>query len=360
MPTNKSTNFAGQTFYVGLDVHKKSWTVTIRTLGLEVAHFSQAPDPNHLARYLKSRYPGGQFVSAYEAGFCGTGHHHGLHKAGIENIIIHAADLPQTDKQKKDKTDLHDSRAIARYLEKGLLKCIYIMAADQQERRALYRLRESKVKDVTRCTNRLRSFLYYFGIQLPEQFRDKEHISNHFLNWLGTLKTITAQGTDTLNQYIGELTYQRGQLLIITRKLRQAIISHYKESYASLMTVPGIGSITAMALLAETGDLSRFKEPDQFVSYLGLRPGEQSTGDTVYSIGIQPRCNKHLRPLLIEAAWVAIRRCPVLLAYYRKHAGKNNKKAIVKIARKLALVAKAVALTKTVYRADYIQSIVMV
>ena len=89
MPTNKSTNFNGQTFYVGLDVHKKSWTVTVRTLGLEIAHFSQSPDVLQLSRYLNTRYPGGHFVSAYEAGFCGTTHHHALCKAGIENIIIH-------------------------------------------------------------------------------------------------------------------------------------------------------------------------------------------------------------------------------------------------------------------------------
>lgn len=156
-----------------------------------------------------------------------------------------------------------------------------------------------------------------------------------------------------MQQYLEELIYQRKQLLLITRKLRKAVIDHYQESYASLLTVPGIGSITAMALLAETGDLNRFKDPDQFTSYLGLTPGEQSSGETIYNIRIQPRCNKHLRPLLIEAAWVAIRRCPVLLAYYKKHVGRNNKRAIVKVARKLALIAKAVAVNKTTYQSGY-------
>lgn len=353
MPTIKSTEFTGQTFYVGLDVHKKSWTVTVRTLELEVAHFSQAPDALHLSRYLKNKYPGGHFVSSYEAGFCGTTPHEALCGAGLENIVIHAADLPQTDKQKKNKTDLHDSRAIARYLEAGLLRSIYIMPVEQQERRSLFRLREAKVKDVTRCNNRLKSFLFFFGIQLPEEFRDKEYLCNRFLTWLSKLNNVTQSGTDTMQQYLEELIYQRKQLLLITRKLRKAVIDHYQESYASLLTVPGIGSITAMALLAETGDLNRFKDPDQFTSYLGLTPGEQSSGETIYNIRIQPRCNKHLRPLLIEAAWVAIRRCPVLLAYYKKHVGRNNKRAIVKVARKLALIAKAVAVNKTTYQSGY-------
>jgi transposase len=351
---NKSIDFTGQSFYIGIDVHKKSWTVTVRTLNLEVSHFSQQPDVTQLARFLQNRYSGGNFFSAYEAGFCGTSLHHALYKAGIKNIIIHPADLPESDKHKKNKTDLHDSRAVARYLEAGVLSGIHIMPRDQQERRSLSRLREAKVQDVTRYTNRLRGLLNYSGIVLPEAFRDKEYISQNFLLWLSKLQLTTQEGTQVLQQYIEELKYQRGQLLQVTRKLKKAISTHFKDSYISVLTVPGMGPVTTMTLLAETGDLSRFKDPDPYCSYLGLIPSEQSSGERVYSTRIQPRCNTHLRPMLIEAAWTAIRRCPVLLAYYKKHAGQNSKKAIVKVARKLALIAKAVALNKTTYRPDYI------
>ena len=355
MPTlNKSTDFTGQRFYIGLDVHKKSWTITVRALGIELVHFSQEPNVDQLCHYLQSRYSGGHFLSAYEAGFCGTSLHHTLCRAGIQNIIIHPADLPESDKHKKNKTDLHDSRAIARYLEAGVLSSIHIMPLDQQQRRALFRCREAKVKDVTRCSNRLRSFLDYAGVELPELFRDKEYISRNFLLYLSTLQLATLQGTRVLQQYIEDLKYQRSQLLHLTRELKKVIVAHYKESYACLLSVPGLGSITAMALLVETGDLHRFENPDQYCSYLGLVPSEQSSGERVYNTRIQPRCNTHLRPLLIEAAWTAIRRCPMLLAYYKKHVGKNSKRAIVKVARKLALIAKAVALNKTTYLAGYV------
>lgn len=227
------------------------------------------------------------------------------------------------------------------------------MPLDQQERRSLYRCRQATVGNVTRCTNRLRSLLDYYGVQLPDSLRDKEYISKYFLDWLRQLSLTTEQGTQALQHYIEDLEHHRKQLLLVTRKLRKAITEHYRQGYASLLSVPGIGPITAMALLTETGDLSRFKNPDEYCSYLGLVPSEQSSGERVYSTRIQPRCNTHLRPLFIEAAWTAIRRCPVLLAYYKKHAGKNNKKAIVKVARKLALIAKAVALNKQVYQADY-------
>ena len=158
MPTHKinQIDFSDQPFYIGLDVHKKSWNVTVRTSGLEVENFTQPPDAFQLARHLKNKFRNADFISAYEAGFCGTSIHRCLCDVGIKNIIIHPGDLPSTDKLRQNKTDLHDSRAIAKYLEGNLLKSIYIMPVDQEERRSLFRCRQAKVKDLTRATNRLR------------------------------------------------------------------------------------------------------------------------------------------------------------------------------------------------------------
>lgn len=352
MPSIKTTNFSGQPFYVGLDVHKKSWTVTVRTMGLEVAHFSQSADASHLARYLHKRYPGGEFNSAYEAGFCGTAAHNSLCKAGISNIIIHPADLPQTDKQKKNKTDLHDSRATARYLEAGVLRGIYIMQDQWQELRSLSRLRQTKVGDVTRANNRLRSFMHFFSIQFPESLQDRQYLSHRHLEWLGTIDTKTSYGRDVLHQYIADLEYHRAQLLALTRKFKTVIRQIHPQYYASALSVPGVGPIVAMTLLAEMGDPNRFDDPNEYCSWLGLLPAEHSSGDTVHSVRMQSRCNRHLRPLLIEAAWVAIRKCPVLLAYYRKHVMRDNKKAIIKVAAKLALITLAVIRKKSTYKAE--------
>src|ERR1035437_3920090 len=153
MPDSKLQNaidFKGQKFYVGLDVHKKSWSVTVRSLDKQVAHFTQPPSANSLVLTLKKKFPGGVFCSAYEAGFCGTSHHEQLCKLGITNIIVHAADIPSTDKQKKNKTDLHDSRSIAENLERNNLCGIYVPTREKQELRSLFRLRETKEKEVTR------------------------------------------------------------------------------------------------------------------------------------------------------------------------------------------------------------------
>lgn len=72
--------------------------------------------------------------------------------------------------------------------------------------------------------------------------------------------------------------------------------------------MPGYGPIVCAALLAEIGDFTRFEDPDDYCSYLGLLPWSDSSGENIRTKGIQPRCNKHLRYLLIEAAWSGIRK----------------------------------------------------
>jgi transposase len=342
-------------YYLGIDVHKNSWTVTVRTLGLEIAHFTQPPDADRLHGYLQNKFPSGKYFSAYEAGFSGTSTHYALCQRGISNIIVNPADIPQTDKQKNNKNDLHDSRSIARYLEKGLLFPIYVMSPQEQERKALFRCREVTVRDATRTVNRLRSFLYFFGIEVPDKFKNKTYISKPFLAWVSSLRLSTECGNESLQEYIHHLMYYRDRVLQITNSLKEEIVGYYKSAYTCMLTVPGVGPVTAMAVLAEIGDLARFKDPDEFASYLGLIPSEHRSGDTVYGLKIQPRCNMHLRPLLIEAAWFSIRKCPAFLEYYKKHVGKNNKKAIVKVARKLALVLKSVSLNQTAYQSYYQQ-----
>lgn len=349
----KTNDFSGQNFYVGLDVHKKSWAVTIRSLNIEVAHFTQAPGAEALSNYLKREFPGGTYHSAYEAGFCGTGTHEQLCKQGIRNILVHAADIPSTDKQKKNKTDLHDSRAIAGHLERGNLKGIYVLTQEQQELRSLFRLREGKVKTATKANNQLKSFLMYYGIEIPETISKRGDLTGRALAWLD-IELGSAAGTIVLQQYIAELKYQRKQLFQVTKALREQVMAFDGQTYTNLITIPGMGSITALGLITEIGDFSRFDDPDEYSSYLGLCPWEDSSGDCIKTKGMQPRCNSHLRPLLVEASWHSIRKSRKLFAYYSKHAGgKNGKKAIVKVARKLAMIARGVATSGQPYQEDY-------
>ena len=101
----KKIDFSGKDLFIGLDVHKKSWSVTIVIDGIEHRTFSQPPDPGALNNYLQRMFPGGSYNSAYEAGFCGYGIHRELNSLGIRNIVINAADIPTSQKDKLQKRD---------------------------------------------------------------------------------------------------------------------------------------------------------------------------------------------------------------------------------------------------------------
>ncbi|MEO7047552.1 MAG: IS110 family transposase [Ferruginibacter sp.] len=357
MPTTnliKTVDFSGQKFYVGLDVHKKSWTVTIRSSNMGIEHFTQPPSSEALVKHLHNKYPGAEYYSAYEAGFCGTTIHEQLVRYGINNIVINPADLPSTDKEKKNKTDVHDSRSICKNLEKGNLRCIHILSVEQQELRAMFRQREVKVRDVTRSINRLKSFLTFFGVDyLAVCSKNNELFTARVIKKINSVSLSTESGTLVLKEYVETLLYNRRQLLEITQGLKQQIQRRFANEYRLLLSIPGIGSITAMAFLCEIGDFKRFKDPDEYCSFIGLTPWNNSSGDSISVIGIQPRCNKHLRPLIVEASWTAIRKDTALLLYYKKHAVKNSKYAIIKVARKLAMIVKGVMRRGESYQPNY-------
>ena len=197
--------------------------------------------------------------------------------------------------------------------------------------------------------------MMYYGIVLPESINKKEYLSLKALAWLDNYEMVSPAGKITLQQYAGELKYQRTQLYRLTCLLRKQVQDTDAESYKYLLSAPGIGGVTAMGLIAEIGDFVRFDDPDKYCSILGLCPWEDSSGDTIKTKGMQPRCNRHLRPLLIEASWTAIRKSPALFAYYSKHAARNNKAAIVKVARRLALIARALVIKQQSYQPDYLK-----
>jgi transposase len=331
----KKIDFSGKDLFIGLDVHKKSWSVTIVIDGIEHRTFTQPPDPGALNNYLQRMFPGGIYHSAYEAGFCGYGIHRKLNSIGIKNIVINAADIPTTQKDKLQKRDPVDSRKLARALEKASLNGIYVLDRELEELRTLNRTRFYLMRDLRRSKNRIKSFLQYYDIALPPEY-DNNQWSLKFIWWLKQLKMHTQSGDDAFFSLIQSYEYHRKQLLDLSRQIRQRMREYDKELYSLLMTISGIGPLTSSALITELGDINRFKNIDQVSSYVGLVPRIRESGETTYTGGITFRCNTFLRTLLIESSWQAIRMDPALMQYYHNHL-LNNKghKVVIKVARKL-------------------------
>ena len=331
----KKIDFNDKELFIGLDVHKKSWSVTVIVDGIEHRTFTQPPDPESLYNYLQRMFPGGSYYSAYEAGFCGYGIHRQLNDLGIKNIVINAADIPTSQKDKLQKRDPVDSRKIARSLEKGSLHGIHIFDRELEELRSLNRTRFYLMRDLRRSKNRIKSFLQYYGEPIPPEF-DNNQWSLRFISWLKDVKLLTTAGQDAFSHLLQSYEHHRQQLLILSRIVRLRISQHDKELYKLLTGISGIGPLTSSALITELGDINRFTHINNLGSYVGLVPRIRESGETTYTGGITFRCNSFLRTLLIEASWQAIRQDPSLMQYYqRRLAGSKGHKVIIKVARKL-------------------------
>ena len=119
-------DFSGQSIYVGLDVHKKSWAVSIFSEQCAHKKFTQPPEADKLAQYLKRNFPGAAYQAVYEAGFRGFWAHDRLQEQGVNCIVVHPADVPTTNKERTSKRDRTDCRKLARSLRNGELKGIYV------------------------------------------------------------------------------------------------------------------------------------------------------------------------------------------------------------------------------------------
>ena len=138
----KELSFEGQKIFIGIDVHLKSWSVTLMSETTQLKKFSQDPDPDALYAHLVRNYPKAEYYSVYEAGFCGFWIHYRFTELGIRNIVVNPADVPTTVGEKLRKTDAVDSGKLARSLRAGELKGIYVPENKSLEIRSLIRLRD--------------------------------------------------------------------------------------------------------------------------------------------------------------------------------------------------------------------------
>ena len=353
MPTTRNKiNFKGQNIYVGIDSHLKSWKVTIMTETLLHKTFSQDPEPEILANYLHKNFPGATYYSAYEASFCGFGFHRELEQLGIKNIVVNPADVPTTDKEKKQKEDKRDSRKIAKTLRSGELKSIYIPSKESEELRSLVRYRKTLVKDISRGKNRIKSCLYYHGVKIPlEQEQASKYWSNRFTNWVKETTLSTHYGTGVLQNLLEHNLLLRKNLLKITQEIRKASKDErYEKIFKLLTSIPGIGLVAAMTIISELEEIKRFVNLDKLCSYIGLVPTTNSTSDNEKTGRVTPRANRALRECIIESAWVAARMDPALsLSYNELCKRMKPNRSIIRIAKKLLNRVRYVLKTEAEY-----------
>jgi transposase len=326
--------FEGETIYVGLDVHKTNWKINSRMGDIELASFSQDPDPKILSKCFKKNYPGAKIKVVYEAGFCGFGIQRSLTNQGIDCIVVNAADVPSSDKERKRKDDKRDARKLSRELADGSLTAIYIPGIEMEQCRSLVRQRYRLVQDQTRCKNRIKHLLMFSGVKLNI---DKERWSGKYVKELEKVECGTMALRTALTLAIEEYKQIRAllkQATLSIRRMSQQPLFAPVQKY--LQSINGIGLINGMVIQTEIQDITRFRTLDRLCDYAGFVPDISSSDERMVIKGITHRSNEFLRDAIIESSWILIRKDPAMLMKYNEYRRRMNKnKSIIRIGKHL-------------------------
>jgi len=252
--------------------------------------------------------------------------------------VVNPADVPTTDKDRKQKEDRRDSRKLARALKNGELTGIYVMNDEAEELRCLVRYRKTTMKELCRHKNRIKSYLHVKGIKVPAELNtESKYWSSRYTQWLMQVEFPTKYGKMVLYETTDTAQFLRSKLLKINRQFRSlAKDSKYAKHIKCLRSIPGIGLIVAITLLSELDTITRFRNLDRLCSYVGLIPSTFSSGEKEVVGNITRRSNKPLRASIVESAWVAIRHDPALtLKYNQLRSRMEPNEAIIRIAKKL-------------------------
>jgi len=341
---SKQVTTATPKLFIGLDIHKKSWKFHFTTDIVIGSGHSFPPKTELIKNYVDKNYKDYEVSIAYEVGCCGFKPARDFISFGWDTFVVNPADIPRPSKSKYMKTDKIDAKNIARQLRAGNLKKITIPDLERESLRSLTRQRTALVRNFRRVKCRIKSLLLYLQIEVPQDMECPKWPIK-FLKWLDDLDLQYSSSNATLKSMLDQYRFTDQQLKQISNNMRSYCKTNSKKDYMLLRSVPGIAGLTAAYILAEVGDIRRFTSFKKFASYVGFIPSMQQSGEGIYTGGSTPRANRHVRNMIVEASWSAIRTDPVLQNYYRSHAGKNSKAAIFKVGRKL--LSKIMAVIKT-------------
>jgi transposase len=342
------TFVASKHVFCGIDIHFKHWNLCFICDGEVIEKIHIRNDYGLLTMKLR-RYSQARKISiVYEAGFSGFWLYRRLISDRYDCIVTPPGKIPKLDN--KVKTDKRDAEKLAFYLSAGLLKAVYVPPASIESDRRVVRRRAQLVKKQTRIKNHIKSFLHLHGIETPEYI--KTNWSQRYLLWLEGLRFEYESDNFTKSHLLKHYRRIREDLAEVTRYLRMLSRDEkYRKNYKRIISARGVGLITAMTFLLEIFNFHRFPKEDHFSSFLGMTPSQFSSGENVRLGHITRQGNANLRRVLIESAWTVIKHDPHLRDKYNriKARGTNGKKAIVAVARSLAVRLRRCILDETDY-----------
>jgi transposase len=331
------SNVIKKQIYLGMDVHKKTYSVTAISEGFIIKRACMPADPFVLLNFIRNHFPHDSVKSVYEAGFSGLGLHRFLLENGIDNTVVHAASI-EIAANARSKTDKRDSKKMAEQLSAGRLKCIHIPSPQREQWRAVTRLRDSFVKERSRIACKLKSLMFYFGL-IP--YNQVKRTSRKLINELLKLE-LNGDIEYCIKEYCHAWIYNDNSVKRIEKRLA---IQAKQDAFIGEVyrNIPGVGLMSSRILANELGDMLHFTSEKALYCFTGLTPKEVSSGESIRLGNITHQGNPMIRQILVQNAWRAIRKSKEYAEVFERIAkNTSRKKAILGIARRMLGHARAI------------------
>jgi len=289
--------------YVGMDVHKDSIAVAYvaqdhQAEVVSLGNIGTRPcDIDHLIRRLQSKSP--HLVFVYEAGPCGSWLYRDLTQKGHVCWVVAPSLIPKKPGDRV-KTNRRDAIKLARLMRSGDLTPVYVPKVEDEAIRDLCRAREDAIRDLKTAKFRLKAFLLRQDIR----YTGRATWGPAHLRWLSEVGCPTPAQPIVFQEYVRAVTEHTARLQRLEQELHEHVHTwRLQPVVEALQGLRGVQFTVAVTLVAELGDLTRFDNPRQLMSDLGLIPSEYSSGDRRRQGGITKAGNTHARRVLIEGAW---------------------------------------------------------
>jgi transposase len=318
------------TTYVGIDAHKKDLFIAMLVgdhptpVTWQVANEPQAV--RRLVRKVEREAPGPVRV-CYEAGPCGYALQRQMTTTRVGCQVIAPALIPRKPGE-RIKTNRRDARKLAELLRAGLLTEVRPPTPEDEAVRDLCRARDDAREDLQRSRHRLGKLLLRRGLHYSGRNWTRAH-----RQWIDGLAWTQPAERVVVDDYLLAIDHLEARLVELDARLAEiAETEPYRERVGWLRCFRGIDTLTAILVLAELHDFRRFQSPRALMAYLGLVPGEDSTGEKHRRGRITRTGNALVRRLLIETAWHYQHRPSVGVALTRRRKGQPGR--VVAIADK--------------------------
>lgn len=292
------------TVYVGMDVHKESFTLCAYTLEKEKGSYSRRTPADYkevlkYLEFLRTVYGNDTiFVCGYEAGCLGYTLYHQLTDHHVDCVILAPTTMLEQRGKKRIKTDKRDAEIIGKCLAQHNYSPVHVPTASDEEVKEFLRMRD----DHKLALKKVKQQILAFCLRHNYRFDGNSHWTAAHINWLKSL-TPEALYKEILDEYLLTYTILSDKLERLDKRIEElAAKAEYKEAVKKLCCFIGVKTHTALSVIVEVGDFKRFASAEKFASYIGLVPGEDSSGDGQTRLGITKAGNRHVRMLLTEAS----------------------------------------------------------